>query len=178
MAGNKKKSEIHQQIEKKKKEADDTSKKALDLAEYAEKVKNTFENLEGEATAETSGLVEGAAQAIQGAIESKHNEAVEKAEEIDEELEEEKEGFEEGIKADENDIGKLNQLRKEASKAGVSDGSIAIAEKSKQEEINFLEKEANEVENAQKEMEAKLNESKQKRNAARFSHKSKNTLGN
>lgn len=178
MAGNKKKSEIHQEVEKKKKEADDASQKALELAKYAEKVKTTFESLQGEATAETAGLVEGAAQAIQGGIEGKYNEAVEKAKEIDEELEEEKECFEEGIKADGNDIGKLNQLRKEASKAGVSEGSIAIAEKSKQEEINFLEKEANEVENAQKEMEAKLNESKQRRNAARFSHKSKNTLGN
>jgi chromosome segregation ATPase len=178
MADNKKRSEIKQEIEKKKKQGDDASQEALKLAEYAEKVKETFESFEGEATAETASLIEGSVTAVQSSIEKKYNEAVEKAEDINEELDEDNKNFEQGIKADESDINKIKKLSAEAKQVGVGSGSIDIAEKSKQKEIDFLQEQTSEVEAAQEEIETKLNDSKQRRTAARFQYKSKNTLGN
>ncbi|NEP61382.1 MAG: hypothetical protein F6K31_31260 [Symploca sp. SIO2G7] len=173
----KKQKEIKQELEKKKKEGDDASKKAVELANFAEKTKATFENFKGEATAETAQSIERVSQAIQSKIEGRYNEAVEKSKEIDEELEQEQKGFEKGAESDKSDIAKLKELQKEAKAVGVNDASIAQAEKSKQQEISFLDAEAKDVEKAQGEMKKKLSESKQRRQAARFNYKSKNTLG-
>ncbi|NES18537.1 MAG: hypothetical protein F6K41_06315 [Symploca sp. SIO3E6] len=172
----KKQKEIKQELEKKKKGGDDASKKAVELAKFAEKTKAMFENFEGEATAETAQSIEQTSQAIQSNIEGRYNEAIEKSEEIYEELEQEQKGFEKGAEFDRSDVAKLKELQKEAKAVGVNDASIAQAEKSKQQEISFLNTEAKDVEKAQGQMKKKLVESKQRRQAARFKYKSKNTL--
>ncbi len=168
--------EIKQDLDQKKKEGDLSSKKTLDLAKLAEKTKATLESMQGEATEEAAKGMESAAAAFQQAIETKAVEAEQQSEKIDTELEETQQKFEEAQKSDQIDINKLKSLQSEATRANVGIESVVQAEKAKMEEMKFLTSESQGVEKAQQEMQKKITEAKQKRQGAKFSYKSRNTL--
>ncbi|NMF65406.1 hypothetical protein DP113_01290 [Brasilonema octagenarum UFV-E1] len=171
------KKEIKQELDKKKQEGDTASKKALELAKLAEKTKAVLEGMQGEATAEAAASMEGAAAAFQAKIDARYVEAEKQSEKIDTELKNNQQKFSEGVKADQADVQKLNNLKAEAQKARVSAENIKKAEKAKTDEIKFLNTESQAIEKSQQEMQKNINEAKQKRQSAQFTYQSKNTLG-
>ncbi|MBW4627064.1 MAG: hypothetical protein KME49_16545 [Brasilonema octagenarum HA4186-MV1] len=170
--------DIKQELDKKKQEGDAASKKALELAKLAEKTKAVLEGMQGEATAEAAASMEEAAANFQANVDARYVQAEKEVEKIDKDLEKEQQQFGQGVKADQADVQKLNNLKAEAQKAGVGIENIAKAEKAKTDEMNFLNTESQAVEKSQQEMQKNINEAKQKRQSAQFSYKSKNTLGN
>lgn len=169
--------EIKQELEQKKREGDLSSKKALELAKLAEKTKATLESMQGEATEEAAKGMESAAAAFQQTIETKAVQAEQQSEKIDTALEQTQQKFEEAKKSDQVDINKLKSLESEAKRVNVGVEGVVQAEKAKMEEMQFLTSESQGVEKAQQEMQKKITEAKQKRQGAKFSYKSRNTLG-
>lgn len=173
----KSKKEISQKNAELKNESQEASEKNLEVAKFAERTKAMLENLGGEATAEAAQAMEQASRELQESIDRRQNEVLKEADKIDEALEKEEKNFEQASVTDQVDVRKLEDLGKEAKAAGVSGKDIDKARNSKVEELQFLGTEGKAIEKAQAEMERKLNESKQRRQAARTVYKSKNTLG-
>jgi hypothetical protein len=169
--------EIKENLDRQKKEGDGASKKALELAQLAEKTKATLESMQGEATAEAAKSMETAALNFQQSLEMLSQQAENKADKINNDLEEGQQQLDKGSNADRDDIKKLNALKNEAGKAGMGTEGITKAEKSKSDEITFLDQESKDVEKSQQEMQKYLAEAKQKRQSAKFKYQSRNTLG-
>ncbi|NES18538.1 MAG: hypothetical protein F6K41_06320 [Symploca sp. SIO3E6] len=168
----KKQKDISKEVAKLDAKVQDVSQKALDLAKFAEATKSTFDQNTA-FTAETSQTIEQASHELQRSIDTNHNEVFEKSQEVYDQLEEKQEGFEKAIAADSSDLTKLNVLKKEVEATGVSSSDIDRAGESKQEEINFLSASTEHIETVQDELKKKLDESRQRRQAARLNYKSK-----
>jgi phage gp37-like protein len=173
----KKKQDIKQELDKKKKEGDDASQKALKLASLAEQAKTTLESMKGEATAEAAKSMETEVSRFQQVVEAQSLRAEQAAEEVNTDLENKQKKLDQGKDADTEDIKKLKTLQTEAQKSGVDVQGIAQAEAAKLEEAKFLDSESQSVEKSQQEMTKKIADAKQRRTAAKFAYKSRDTLG-
>jgi hypothetical protein len=169
--------EIKENLDRQKKEGDGASKKALELAQLAERTKATLESMQGEATAEAANTMESAAVNFQQSLETRSQQAENQADKINNELEKDQQQLDKGSIADSNDNKKLAALKNEALKAGMGTEGIVKAEKAKSDEITFLNRESKDVEKSQQEMQKHLAEAKQKRQSAKFKYQSRNTLG-
>ncbi|NEP61381.1 MAG: hypothetical protein F6K31_31255 [Symploca sp. SIO2G7] len=174
----KKQKDISKEVAKLDAKVQDVSQKALDLAKLAEETKSTFDSQTTAFTAETSQSIEQASHEFQRSIDTNYNEVFEKSQEVYDQLEEKQEGFEKAIAADRSDLTKLNALKQEAEAAGVSSSDIDRAGESKQEEINFLSASTEHIETVQDELKKKLDESRQRRQAARLNYQSKSLDNN
>jgi hypothetical protein len=169
--------EIKENLDRQKKEGDNASNKALELARLAEKTKATLESMQGEATAEAANSMESAATNFQQNLEMRSQQAETQADKINNELEKDQQQLDKGSNADRGDIQKLNTLKNEAGKAGMGTEAITKAEKAKSDEITFLDQESKDVEKSQQEMQKNILEARQKRQNAKFKYQSRNTLG-
>ena len=156
----------------------EAGQKALEVASFAEKTQAMLESLSGEATAEAAQGIEQASHELQDSIDRRQDEVFQKSQEIYDQLEQKQENFQEAIAADRSDLTKLNVLKKEAEAAGVSSSDIDQAGESKQEEINFLSALTEHIEAVQDELKKKLDESKQRRQAARLNYSYKSLDNN
>jgi hypothetical protein len=172
----KKRKDISQEVAKLEDEGQDASQKAVDLAKFAEATKSTFESLSPDFTEETSQTISQASHELQASIDTNHSEVLQESENVLANLEQKQKGFEGAITADKSDISKLNTLQAEGNE--VAHSNIAKVQESKQEEIDFLTGLIKDVEEVQDDIDKKLNESKQRRQAARFSYKSKSLDNN
>lgn len=168
--------EIKTEDKKLAKESQDASKKNLEVANVAEKTKQTLESLHGEGTSEAARAMEQASQELQQSIDTRQTETLRESQNIDQQIEKQKQAFEKSSRADHSDITKLQDLGREAEKAGVSTKDIEKANQAKLEEIQFLGTESQFVEAKKQEMHTKVNESKQRRQEARMKYQSKSTL--
>lgn len=167
----KKRKDISQEVGKLEDEGQDASQKALDLAKFAEATKSTFESLSPDFTEETSQAIGQASHELQGSIDRNQGEVLQESEDVLDELEQKQKGFEGAIAADKSDISKLNALQAEGDVVG--DSKIVQVQDSKQEEIDFLSDLTKDIEVIQDDINQKLNESRQRRQAARLKYKSK-----
>lgn len=173
----KRKREIKQELDKKKKEGELSSKKALELAKLAEKTKATLESMQGEATEEAAKGMESAVATFQQTIETKAVQIEQQSEKIDTELEQTQQKMEEAKKFDQADVSKLKILESEAKRAGVRVEGVVQAQREKMEEMQFITSESQGVEKVQQEMQRKITEAKQKRQSSKSPYKSHDTLG-
>lgn len=162
----KKRKDISQEVRKLEDEGQNASQKALEVAKFDEAAK--FESLSPDFTEETSQAIGQASNELQGSIDRKQSEVLQESEDVLDKLEQKQKEFKGAIAADKSDISKLNALQAEGDV--VDDSKIVQVQECKKEEINFLTGLTKDIEAVQDDINKKLNESKQRRQAARINY--------
>lgn len=172
----KKRKEIAQEGKQLGAEGQDVVQKVTNLENLAELAISTFEDQSEGVTAEAIQSTSKANIRFQSTVEKKVDQKTQEGEEIYDELSVKQENFEQAIVADKADISKLNTLKEQASSEKINSSEIDKAKESKQEEIEFLQKESQILQGHQKELKSKILNSKRRRQAAQNNYHSKSSL--